>query len=318
MIDLLEEVKHAKRIGISGHVRPDGDCLGSTLALWNFLKTQMKDAVVKVFLEKPADFFQCLPGIEEIDSEFDDQEPFDVFFAMDSVADRMGDAYPLFLKAKKTINIDHHISNANGNGQVNYVLPKASSTCEVLYDLIPSQYMTREIAICLYLGIVHDTGILQYSNTSSKTLRIVADLLEFDFDFPAMIDETFYQKSYAQNQILGRALLESIVFMDGKCIVSYIDQKTKEFFGCTDKDLDGIVNQLRVTKGVEVAIFVYECGPLMKKVSMRSNGIVDVSKVATYFGGGGHVRASGCTMTGTYHDVINNLSKEIAKQLEES
>lgn len=317
MIHILDEIKDAKRIGITGHVRPDGDCLGSTLALWHFIKNARPDALVKVYLEKPAACFDCLPGITEIDSEFQETEPFDVFFVLDSVAepDRIGGSYPMFEKAAKTINIDHHISNVNGSGDLNYVVPDASSASEVMYDLIGKENIDEDIAVCLYIGITHDTGILQFSNTAPKTLRIIADLVEFGFDFPALIDLTYHQKTYAQNQILGRALLESILFMDGQCIVSYIDKKTMDFFGCTEKDMDGVVNQLRITTGVEVAIFVYECGSNEKKVSLRSNGKIDVAKVATFFGGGGHVRASGCTMKGTYHDVINNISAEIEKQM---
>lgn len=316
MIDILKETKDAKRIGITGHVRPDGDCVGSTLALYHFLKKNCDTNVyIKVFLEKPADIFACLPGIDEIESEQVEDEVFDVFFALDTVADRSGAAFSMFQKAKKTINIDHHISNAKGSGQLNYVLPNASSACEVLYDLIGKEQLDENIAICLYTGIVHDTGVMQYSNTAPKTMRVVADLLEFDFDFPKLIDETFHQKTYVQNQILGRALLESILFMDGKCIVSTIDQKTMEFFECGPKDMDGIVNQLRVTTGVEVAIFMYETGTMEYKVSLRSNGLVDVSLVASFFGGGGHIRAAGCSMNGTFHDVINNISREIEKQL---
>ena len=118
-----------------------------------------------------------------------------------------------------------------------------------------------------------------------------------------------------QNQILGRALLESILFMDGRCIVSAIDRKTMDFYNAKPGDLEGIVSQLRVTKGVECAIFMYQTGLQEYKVSLRSNGRVDVAKIASYFGGGGHVRAAGCTLQGTYYDCINNLSLHIEKQL---
>ena len=140
---------------------------------------------------------------------------------------------------------------------------------------------------------------------------------EYGFDFPALIDETYYEKTYAQNQLLGRALLESIMFMGGKCIVSAIDKKTLDFYSATSKDLEGIVNQLRITKGVECAIFMYEVGNLEYKVSLRSCKYVDVSKVAAFFGGGGHVRAAGCNINGTFHDAINNISKQIELQMKE-
>lgn len=115
--------------------------------------------------------------------------------------------------------------------------------------------MDAEIAKALYLGIVHDTGVFQYSNTTPNTLRIAAKLLAYGFDFSKLIDETFFEKTYVQNQVLGRALLESVRFMDGRCIFSSIDLKTMEFYKVVPKDLDGIVSQLRITKGVECAIF---------------------------------------------------------------
>ena len=150
---------------------------------------------------------------------------------------------------------------------------------------------------------------------SGKTMKIAAELISYGFDFPELIDKTFYEKTYVQNQILGRALLESILFMDGKCIVSMIDKKTMAFYNADSHDLEGIVSQLRSTKGVECAIFLYQTDTLEYKVSLRSNGAVDVAKVASFFGGGGHVRAAGVTMQGTFYDIVNNLSAQIEKQL---
>ena len=97
-----------------------------------------------------------------------------------------------------------------------------------------------EIAKALYIGIIHDTGVFQYSNTSPSTLKAAAELISFGFDFPKLIDETFYEKTYVQNQILGRALLESILFMDGKCVVSMVDKKTMSFYQADSHDLEGM------------------------------------------------------------------------------
>ena len=105
------------------------------------------------------------------------------------------------------------------------------------------------------------------------------------------------------------------MFLNGRCIVSAVDRKLMEFYHATPKDLDGIVNQLKIIKGVECAVFMYETDNLEYKVSMRSTDRVDVAKVASYFGGGGHKKAAGCTMKGTFHDVINNLSLHIERQL---
>lgn len=316
-MNLLQECAGAKKIGISGHVRPDGDCVGACLALWQYLGKNLSDVQVKVVLEKPADIFSEIEGFYEIESEFPEEEPFDVFFALDCNLERLGEAEKYFASAAKKINIDHHISNS-GCGDVNEIRPKVGSTCEVLYDLMDKDKLDKALAMALYIGIIHDTGVFQYSNTTPKTLEAAAHLISFGFDFPRLIEETFYQKTYLQTQIMGRALMESIRFMDGSCIVSVIDKKTMEFYDVGPKDLDGIVNQLRNIKGVDCAIFMYETDVLEYKVSMRSTEKVDVSKVATYFGGGGHMRAAGCTMKGTFHDCVNNLSLHIEEQLVKS
>ena len=297
---LLEECKDAKRIFISGHIRPDGDCTGSCLAMYLYLKKVLPQAKVTVALEEPSSVFACIKGFDEIDSSYIVDGEVDVFFALDCEKSRLGEAEEIFANAKKRINIDHHISNERGCGDVNYVIPGFSSTAELVYNLFEKQYMDEEIAKAVYIGIAHDTGIFT--------------IIEYGFDFPAVIDKT-YEKTYAQNQLLGRALLESIMFMDGKCIVSAIDKKTLDFYGAASKDLEGIVNQLRITKGIECAIFMYEVGNLEYKVSLRSCKYVDVSKVAAFFGGGGHVRAAGCNINGTFHDAINNISKQIELQM---
>ena len=156
---------------------------------------------------------------------------------------------------------------------MNYVVPTASSTSELIYDLTEKEQLDEEIAKALYIGIIHDTGVFQYSNTSPETLRAAAKLISYGFDFSRLIEKTFYEKTYLQTQILGRALLESILFMDGKCVVSVIDRKTMDFYGASPQDLEGIVSQLRSIKGVECAIFMYETGVLEYKVSMRSGGL---------------------------------------------
>lgn len=315
-MNILQECKDAKTIGIGGHIRPDGDCVGACLALYQYLKKSLPDTYVKVFLEKPADIFKELKGFDKIDSRFEEDTVFDVFFCLDCGDDRLGDARKYFTGAAKRINIDHHISNS-GCGMINYIRPNASSTSELIYDLMDKEQLDRELAMAIYIGMIHDTGVFQYSNTSPETLEKAGKLIAYGFDFPRLIEETFYQKTYMQSQIMGRALIESIRFLDGRCIVSCITRKMMDFYGAGPQDMEGIVNQLRNIKGVDCAIFMYQTGVLEYKVSLRSNEKVNVSKVAAFFGGGGHVRAAGCNMTGTFHDCVNNLSLHIEKQLKE-
>ena len=319
---ILQECNGAQKIGIGGHIRPDGDCIGSCLALYRYLtKCLDKDVCIKVYLEKPAPIFEGLKGFDDIVCDFPEEEGFDLFFVLDCNPERLGEGAKYFHSAGKTINIDHHISNS-GCGDLNYIVPTIGSTSEIIYDLIVAEgneaVLDKELAEAIYTGIIHDTGVFQYSNTTPKTMEIGAKLIGFGFDFPRLIEETFYQRNYRQTQILGRALMESIRFMDGQCIVSCVDKKMMDFYGVTTHDFDGIVNQLRNIKGIHCAIFMYQTNTLEYKISMRSDERVDVSKVAAYFGGGGHMRAAGCTMQGTFHDCVNNLSLHIEKQLKES
>lgn len=233
---------------------------------------------------------------------------------LDCAADRLGEAQKYYNTAGKTINIDHHVSN-KGCGQLNHIRPEVGSTSELIYDLMDTERLDRELAMALYAGIIHDTGVFQYSNTTPATLEKAAKLIGYGFDFPKLIAETFYQKTYVQAQVMGRALMESIRFLDGACIVSAIDRKTMDFYNVEPKDLDGIVSQLRNIEGVDCAIFMYETNVLEYKVSLRSSEKLNVAEVAAYFGGGGHARAAGCNLTGTFHDCVNNLSLHIEKAL---
>lgn len=317
MLKLDEILQGVKRAGIAGHVRPDGDCTGSCLALYQYLRMYYPEVSTDVYLEEIPNSFHMLTGADEIRHELPEDTGYDVFFALDcGDTKRLGFAGTLFEQAKKTVCIDHHVSNL-AFADVNQIVPDASSTSELIYDLLEKERITKEIAEALYLGIVHDTGVFQYSCTKPSTMEAAAELLRKGIDGPKIIEKTFYEKTYAQNQVLGKALLESIRLMDGKVIFSYITKKSMNFFGVKAKDLEGIVSQLRVTTGVEVAIFLYELESGEFKVSLRSKEKVDVSKVAQYFGGGGHVRAAGLTFRGTVHDAINNIVGQVALQLEE-
>lgn len=314
-MELMRLVNEASTIAIGGHVRPDGDCVGSCLGLYNYLKENTKDKQIDVYLESVPAAFSFLKNESCAISAAKADVTYDLFIALDCGSrDRLGFTEELFLSAKHTISIDHHISNTLFAEQ-NHVEGDASSTCEVLCGFFEESRISKETAECLYLGIVHDTGVFKHSNTSRKTMDVAGCLLEKGVSASKVIDDSFYRKTYMQNQILGRCLLESILLLDGKIIFSAVSQKMMELYGAVPADLDGIIDQLRVTEGVEVAILVREEGTQNHKISMRSNGKVDVSKICCLFGGGGHKMAAGCMMTGSVHDVINNLSGQIEHQL---
>ena len=206
----------------------------------------------------------------------------------------------------------------SGFADVNHIRGEVSSCCEVLYGILDPDKVDLAVATAVYTGMIHDTGVFQYSSTSPETMRIAGELMKTGIPFSRIIDESFYQKTYIQNQVMERVLAESIMLLDGKCIVGYLKKRDMDFYGVDGKDLDGIVSQLRLTQGVEVAMFIYEFEQQSFKVSLRSNGKIDVSKIAVYFGGGGHMRAAGCDLQGSVYDVINNVTGQICKQFQET
>ena len=316
MTKLETMIDEAGKIVILGHVNPDGDCVGSCLAVYNYIKEWDSTKAVTVRLERAPSKFSYLSGFDAIETEAG-EEAYDLCICLDSSdEERLGDFKSCFDRSAKTICIDHHITN-RGYAQENVIDGHASSACEVVYGQLDESRISKHVAECIYTGIIHDTGVFKYSNTSRKTMEIAGKMMEKGIDFGTIIDGSFYKKTYMQSQILGRALLESITFLDGRCIFSVVRKKDMDFYGVDKSDLDGIVDQLRVIDGIECAIFLYETGIHQFKVSLRSNSIVDVSRIAAYFGGGGHVRAAGCTMSGSVHDVVNNLSAHIAEQLEQ-
>ncbi len=316
MISLDEQLKDVKTAAIAGHIRPDGDAFGSCMGMYLFLKRYYPGIDAHVYLEgnfSPS--FRFVSCSDSIITDYPDREPVDLFISLDvSAIDRFGGAQKYFDSARRTLVIDHHISNPLF-GTVNEVQADASSTSELVTLLIGKERLTPEIAEPLYMGIVHDTGVFQYSCTSSRTMMVGGWLMDTGIDFSKIVQDTFFIKSYKETQIMGKALNESILMLDGKVIFSVIHQKDMDLYGVGPQDLSAIVSQLRDVEGVETAVFLYESGTREYKVSMRSNGKVDVAKIAMFFGGGGHVKAAGCTMTGGVHDVVNNIVAKVQEQL---
>lgn len=313
--DILNDVK---TIAVTGHVRPDGDCVGSSLGFYNYVKANYPAVEVDVLLQQPGHEFAYMNGYDSIKTSMEQaRDMYDLFVVFDCGAeDRFEPFKELLNRNKKCICIDHHMNNT-GFADESYVVEDLSSTCELLFTYLEEEKITKESAECLYTGMVTDTGIFRYQSTNAETMRIAGRLLTKGINHTRIIDEAFFMKTYQQNQIAGRCLLESVLFYGGKCIYSYASQKTMQFYGLEGKQMGGVIDELRNTEGVEVAIFLYEIASGEYKVSMRSKDIVDVSAICHFFGGGGHVRAAGCTMRGTVHDIINNIGAQIELQFKE-
>lgn len=315
MICLDEKLRGISTVGIAGHVRPDGDCVGSTLAVYNYITTYYPEIKVDLYLESIPDVFRFLKNADKINHESNEEKSFDLFIVLDCGDEgRLGDFAKYYHASKHTLCIDHHVSN-QAFAEDNYIIPDISSTCELVFDLLDNDKITKEIAECLYTGMVHDTGVFQYSCTSAKTMNNAGILMEKGIDYPKIVTDTFYSKTYNQNRILGYALLNSQLYLDGKVIVTYLTKENLAEFQCTPKELDGIVNQLRVTKGTEVAVFLYESEDGSFKASFRVTGEVNVAEIAQCFGGGGHIKAAGCNICGNIEDVICRILEEIKKRL---
>ena len=314
MIHFDEKLKGVATVGISGHVRPDGDCVGSTLAVYNYIATYYPEIQVELFLETIPDVFHFLKNADKIQHEYEADKVFDLFIVLDCGDEgRLGSFVKYYNSAKHTLCIDHHVSNQSF-AEENYIIPDASSTCELVFNLLDTEKITKEIAECLYTGMVHDTGVFQYSCTSAQTMNSAGILMEKGIDYPKIVTDTFYLKTYDQNRILGYALLNSKLYLDGKVIVTYLTKENLEEFHCKPKELDGIVNQLRITKGIEVAVFLYEAEDGSFKASFRVTGDTNVAEIAQKFGGGGHVKAAGCNIFGDIDTVIDRILEEIKKQ----
>ncbi len=312
-LDLI--VEHASTIAISGHVNPDGDCVGSCLGLYNYLKLKYPEKEVDVYLEPIPRKFHFLQGACDIKHHFENDKVYDMYFSLDCAGgDRLGFAQDAYERAKIPCCIDHHISN-DAQSEYAYVVPEASSTCELVYNLIGVSSITKEIGECLYLGMAHDTGVFQYSNASPSTMRAAASLLELGVQGSKIIEDTYYEKSRVQIKAMGKAFLESEFYLDGKCIAYGITLAEMEEIGAKKQDLEAIVSELRAVQGVDVAVFMYELKPGVFKASLRSTEQIDASKIAMHFGGGGHRKAAGCTLEGRYEELLDMVLVEIQAQI---
>lgn len=317
-MNILETVRGRQTIAISGHIGPDGDCVGSCLGMALYLRKNLPGVQVDVYLGDFSDALRRnIPGTETILYDYKSrQDAYDAFIALDCGRERLGDAQEIFDRAALTINIDHHVSNP-GTGMINFVDGDASSACEMAYLTMDPALVDKETAQALYVGMVTDTGVFKYSNTSERTMQIAGRLMTYGFDYPAIVREVFYEKTFVQQKLMGVALDRARTECGGLLVVSLLDWKTQKSLGATKKDIDGISAQLALTEGADCAILLYATGTGEWKGSLRSNRCVDVAALCQNFRGGGHVRAAGCTMYGDGEKALQKLIGAAADQLRE-
>jgi len=310
-------LREHQRFAVMSHVRPDGDALGSQLALALSLQELGKDVRVwnqEGMLEK----YSFLPRAELVTKPPSAPEAFDCAIALDTaIQNRLGTALAAVRSAKLWINVDHHPSNP-GYGDVVYVDPEAPATAEIIFRLIKSQNLpfNRDIAENLYAAISTDTGSFQYPKTSARTFEIAAELIRAGLDVGSL-NQQLYENYPRRRLELLRELLRTMRFEHGGRVASVsLSLRTAAELGVLPEDNEGLIDHLRAIHGVIVAVFFEELDDGKVRVSMRSKSdAVDVCAICQKFGGGGHTLAAGARVRGTLAEVEEKVLEEIGDVL---
>lgn len=305
MSEILRQMKETilaqKTIMIISHSNPDGDTLGSQLALANAVN-QFGIGCILINSDHVSEKYAFLKQYDRI-RPLEEKEilPEVVVFVDCATAERTG--YSLedsrFL-GKTIINIDHHTSNA-GYGALNYVKSKAAASVQVVYELLVEMgiELTREIATALYLGLSTDTGSFLFDNVSADTHRLAAVLIEANADTDAIRMNIYENISVAKFQLQRYIYEHAVLESDGTLAWSEINQMLLQETKADSADIDGLINSIKDISGVEIAVLFRELTDEKVKISFRSKSWADVNVLAAQFGGGGHVRAAGCTLEGS-------------------
>ena len=302
------KLQAANKILITAHIQPDGEAIGSTLAMLQMLRAMVKSAQVFIDDNIPKNL-QSLPHFEEIRRPTEGEHfDADLLLILDTSPDRIGNVRKM--TDAPILNVDHHVTN-KGDGYKLYVESKAAATCEIVFKLARElgTTITLDIATCLYTGIARDTGFFKFSNTRAETLAIAAELVTYGV-IPNSISEQMESKSLAEVIGLRDALNSLKMFYGGKVAGMFLSLEMMKKFDSTE----GFIDEIRVIEGVEVAFLIIEKAEKFCRGRMRSRG-VDVASIAANFGGGGHIRAAGCTLYTTLDEAEKILVEAIGKAL---
>ena len=311
---ILEEIKKAKSIALLTHENPDGDAVGSTLAMYAALKEIGKENVDVIIPEYPRTY-RFLPNVDKVQKE-GNKEPYDVAIALDSATIKMLNGWSSYFENAKTkIVIDHHGTNTM-YGDLNYVNPDSPACTQILLTIFEyfGVEITNDIGRCILTGIITDTGGFQYQSTRPETFEFAARLLKSGINVYEIYKKAMNTKTRANFELRKRAIDRMEFLEDGKISFTYITKQDMEEASATSDDFEGIVDEGRCIEGVEVSIFlrVTEKG---YKVSLRSNEYVNVSDVCLIYGGGGHVHAAGCNISMPIEQAKEKFVNQIKMQL---
>lgn len=307
--EVAKRLKAAKKIIVTAHVIPDGDAVGSSLALYRMLRALGKD--VRVFIDDTIrKNLETLPDFDHIEQSTDGEKlEADLVVILDTQLDRIGGVRQA-TEGLPLLNIDHHVTN-QGKGVDLYLDADAAATCEIIFELskVLKVKLDRDTATCLYTGIATDTGFFNYANTRPSTLRAAAELLEAGVE-PHKVSEQIEKKPLADVVGECEALKTLKIFFEGKAAGLFIDEELSKKIESTE----GFIDLIRIIDGVEVAFLLHCKAENFCRVSMRSK-TVDVSKIASALGGGGHIRAAGCSINAPFDEAKMIITHAIGEAI---
>lgn len=309
--ELVERIKHGQRFVIASHQRPDGDAIGSAMAMAFALRAMGKEATVVTDAIPPV-FLQPFPGVESIRITPEITDAYDVALVMEcSELARTG---VKGLERSAVMNIDHHPGNT-GYGAVNWVDESAAACGEMAFTLIEAlgAPLTSAIATHVYLAILTDTGSFHFSHLSPRTYEIARRCVEAGAD-PQWIARTHYDSnSLARVRIFGAVMNGMVIVDEGRVALLSITRQTMNDLAGTSDDLEGLINFPLTVKDIEAVAFFKEVGDEDWRVSLRSKGGVNIGAIARAHGGGGHTNAAGCSARGALDDVTKQFGQLMAE-----
>lgn len=312
--EILKQIQKAEKIVILTHESPDGDAVGSSLAMKLIIEKLEKTA--DVIIPEYSRLFNFLPSAEEImtDSKI---KNYDLAISVDCATLKRMAKKEYFENAKTTIVIDHHGSNTM-YGDLNYVNPASPACCEVIAGMLKYYEIdiTKDIGTCLMTGIITDTGGFRHVGITPETFEFTADLIRLGVDVPDIYKRTLNTKTRANFELSKKVMDRMEILEDGKVTFTYMNKKDEEEVGAEPGDHEGLVEIGRDIEGIEVSIFIRQKeNEEAYKISMRSGNKVNVSDICFLFGGGGHPRAAGALIQGNVEQVKEKLMKEVRKAL---
>ena len=306
-------IRRGRTFIIACHIRPDGDTLGSGIALWLALNGLGKKAWI-VSVDGVPDPWGFLPHTDVLLASAP-KEDFDVAIAVDADGiERVGDARPAVESARTVISIDHH-AGAAPFGDVRVHDPKAAATAELVIEILDilNVPIDTDIATCLMAGIIGDTGAFRFTNVTPRTFETAARLLRAGASSSEIARRVYEDRSLIATKVLGHVLADLRTSIGEAIVWGSVSLEDFAALGASDEHTDGVVNFILAVQGARVGLLFREYPDGTVRVSLRSNGDIDVSKIANIFGGGGHAAAAGCTVEGNLATAEERVVDEVAK-----